>query len=379
MATTQRVQQLIKDNYLDMNQRLEWYDRYRTDKLPITEKVAPSYLADDKTAPVNRLVLTYETEIVNNRVNYLMANPYMIQYSDPEESETVQEQRAKQIADFIKDTDFHHLLMDTAISAGAGGASAIVAYQMEGNKIGLLSCAPWEYSIVQNADQTETIEAVRYWVSKGADDKGNTTYTVHAEYYDTNTVTVFQGQTNTNTAPDLVNCPPLVQVEEYPHFFGQVPLFELANNSELQPSFYKVISLIDAQNRLHSDFVNEMESFRHAYMMLTNYCGDAETAKSLRDARVIAVDDNGDAKFITKDINPEAFKQITEQLDRAIERFSGNLDYSDPEVYGRATNLAISTRVKPLENAAKSLSLQIDCMLNKLLRLFPISGMWCLL
>lgn len=378
MSTAQKVQKIIQENSLIADQRIKWYKRYSTEKLPITDRPAPAYLADDPAAPDNRLVLSYETEIVDNRANYLLSNPLMITYKDEGESEEVEKTRSEILKDFQKSNDFQHLLMETTKLAGSGGASAVVAYLKEnaGGKpeISLLPAWPWQYVIEKNSDQTETVSAVRYWYSSGIDDKGNTTYQAHAEYYDDKKVYYFKGNKTTSTVPAASSWPKLsVDTDahpdgEQPHMFNRVPLFELANNNQLRPSFYKVVSLIDAQNALHSDFTNEMETFRHAYMMLTNYCADDETAKELRTARFISVGDGGDAKYVTKDINPEAFITITDQIDKAIERFSGNLNYSDPEVYGRATNLAISTRVKPLENNAKALSLQMDCMLTEMFK-----------
>jgi SPP1 family phage portal protein len=384
MSTAQKVQKIIQENAPIADLRIKWYKRYSTEKLPITDREPPSYLADDATAPDNRLVLSYETEIVDNRANYLLSNPLMVTYKEEGESEEVQNQRSEIIRDFQKSTDFQHLLIETTKFAGSGGASAVVAYLKDnpagGNpEISLLPAWPWQYVIERNADQTETVSAVRYWYSSGIDDKGNTVYQAHAEYYDKENVYYFKGN-QASSIPSASSWPNLkLNTETYPegkqkHMFNEVPLFELANNNQLRPSFYKVISLIDAQNALHSDFTNEMETFRHAYMMLTNFCGDVDTAKALRDARFISVDDGGDAKYITKEINPEAFITITDQIDKAIERFSGNLNYSDPEVYGRATNLAISTRVKPLENNAKALSLQMDCMLTDMFKV--VAAYW---
>jgi SPP1 family phage portal protein len=91
-------------------------------------------------------------------------------------------------------------------------------------------------------------------------------------------------------------------------------------------------------------------------------------AKDLTNARAIQVGEGGDASFLTKEIKHEAYTAVMTDLAKNIERFSGNLNYSDPEVYGKATNLAISTRVKPLENQAKALWYQVEAMLDDMFK-----------
>ena len=115
-----------------------------------------------------------------------------------------------------------------------------------------------------------------------------------------------------------------------------------------------------------SDFGNEMDTFRHAYMVLKNYRVENEDIDRMKTLRALFVEEDGDIKYLTKDIPTEALNFVISLLKKQIERFSGNLDFSDPEVYGRATNLAISTRIKPLHNRAKTMTLELVVALNEL-------------
>jgi len=371
--TAQIVETMIAGNNSNYTERREWYDRYTTDTLPVTTRPQPVYLAEDKAAPFNKLVNSYDTEIVDNRANYLLANSVVVAYVDQAEGDDAKKKRAEFISDFYRETGFNGLLLEQAKSAGAGGASAVLAYQTAQNTVQLMPVEPWEYIVNRNADMTETESAVRYWYSEGVSEAGKKTWTQKAEYYTATEIFYFTGVPVESTPQGAfvgTLTADLTQGTEGvgKHDFGYVPLVELSNNVMRRPSFYKVISLIDAYNRMNSDMVDEMESFRHAYLLLTNYCADPDVAATLRNARALQVDKDGDAKFITKDIKPEAYNLVIEGLAKNIERFSGNLNYSDPDVYGNATNLAISTRVKPLENQAKALWYQVETMLDDLFK-----------
>ena len=136
-------------------------------------------------------------------------------------------------------------------------------------------------------------------------------------------------------------------VEAKPHPFGAVPLIHFKNNEELQGDFEQIITLIDAYNREQSNTLNDMDQFSDAYLALTNYAAtDKEDIEGMKKRRVLLLDSDGDAKWITKDVNDTWIENFKLRLNKDIHKFSFTPDFAD-ESFG--TNLpGISLRLKLL-------------------------------
>lgn len=140
----------------------------------------------------------------------------------------------------------------------------------------------------------------------------------------------------------------VLKLEEVkPHPFGSVPLIHFKNNKELQGDFEQVISLIDAYNREQSNTLNDMDQFSDAYLALTNYAAtDEEDIENMKKKRVLLLDSDGDAKWVTKDVNDTWIENFKLRLNKDIHKFSFTPDFAD-ESFG--TNLpGISLRLKLL-------------------------------
>lgn len=158
-----------------------------------------------------------------------------------------------------------------------------------------------------------------------------------AEIYDANTKRTF------STGKDKT----LKLVEEVYHPFGAVPLIHFKNNAELQGDFEQVISLIDAYNREQSNTLNDMDEFSDAYLALIGYqASDREDIENMKKSKVLLLDQDGDAKWLIKDINDAWVENMKLRLNKDIHKFSFTPDFSD-ESFG--TNVpGVSLRLKLL-------------------------------
>jgi len=68
----------------------------------------------------------------------------------------------------------------------------------------------------------------------------------------------------------------LSKVSEEEHYFGAVPIAVFKNNEEEVGDFEKVISLIDAYDKMESDSLNDFEYFTDAYLALYGFTADPE-------------------------------------------------------------------------------------------------------
>lgn len=140
----------------------------------------------------------------------------------------------------------------------------------------------------------------------------------------------------------------VLKLEEVkPHPFSAVPLIHFKNNKELQGDFEQVITLIDAYNREQSNTLNDMDQFSDAYLALTNYAAtDEEDIENMKKKRVLLLDSDGDAKWVTKDVNDTWVENFKLRINKDIHKFSFTPDFAD-ESFG--TNLpGISLRLKLL-------------------------------
>lgn len=138
-----------------------------------------------------------------------------------------------------------------------------------------------------------------------------------------------------------------VVVAEEPHYFDGVPLIHFKNNEEMQGDFEQVISLIDAYNAEQSNTLDDMDEFSDAYLALINYqATDKDDIDKMKKNKVLLLDDNGNAKWLIKDVNDGWIENFKLRLNKDIHKFSFTPDFSD-EAFG--TNVpGVSLRLKML-------------------------------
>jgi len=381
-ATIQkRVKDLIQNNTERSTNAQDWYNRYTTDELPINERKTPNYIntSESNIEEDQRLVNAYDSEIVDNRVNYVMANTPIFQYND--ENETEKDFHQELLNNWIKEDGFIAKLKDLTEIAGATGSSSLALHVGEDTDgktmISTKVLKPSEFVLEWSDSKAEVTGALRYWSKKELNSSPDEAETTNSSTTSTTTVyygEFYDGKVMYNLKGDaLLNMAVLNEVED-PIY--NIPIIELKNTGERKPSFYKAISLINAYNGLVSDYTNEMAGLRHAILALTGHVlkaenddeDDTQAAKRLKEIRMLFMEEHGKAEYITKEIQYQATEFILKQLEKNIERFTGHLNYADPDVYGRATNLAIKTRIKPLENKAKALIMELDETLDNLFK-----------
>lgn len=127
--------------------------------------------------------------------------------------------------------------------------------------------------------------------------------------------------------------------EEEPtrHGFTEMPLVEWRNNKLSRGNAQNAVTLMDAYDRLMSDNITEWATFRQAYLLLKGLgLVDEETKGAMQKTGIItSPTDTGEARFITKDVNPEFVKYITEKTWKSIWIVSASID---PEALGSLTS-----------------------------------------
>jgi len=148
-------------------------------------------------------------------------------------------------------------------------------------------------------------------------------------------------------------------VGQMPHMMGGLPMIQFKNNSELSPDCDEsVLSLIDAYDICVSDSVNEIDGLAQAYLVLVNMVlgnnseESKKTLEQMKQAGVIQVGDNGQAFFITKNINDTFFENILNRLEQNIYTFASSVNMNDDNFANNSSGVAMKYKLLALETVS---------------------------
>ena len=144
----------------------------------------------------------------------------------------------------------------------------------------------------------------------------------------------------------------LTPMEPEPHYFGMVPVAIFENNEDQTGDFEKVISLIDAYDKMESDTLNDQEYFTDAYLALYGYTADGEDIAKMKENRVLLLDEGTQAEWLIKSGNDTISENIKNRLDKDIHKFSKCPNLADQEFASNASGVAIKFKTLGTENLA---------------------------
>lgn len=136
------------------------------------------------------------------------------------------------------------------------------------------------------------------------------------------------------------------------HAFGCVPFVEYKNNDDMTGDFEGVMSLIDAYDKLVSDDLNDFEYFCDAYLALYGYTADAEDIKAMKENRVLLMDLNSKAEWLTKQGDSSGVEQEKDRIERDIHKFSKTPNTKDQSFSSNTSGVAMKYKLLGTENLA---------------------------
>jgi SPP1 family phage portal protein len=142
----------------------------------------------------------------------------------------------------------------------------------------------------------------------------------------------------------------LTQLAAGPHGFDQVPLIVYENNEDRIGDFSCVQALIDAYDVLMSDSMNEFDRFAYAYLVMKGFTISEDDLEDLRHKRVLSLIGEKDMiEFLTKDINHEFIKFMSEWVRGEIHRQSGIPNLDDYKFGGNASGETLNKWIYLME------------------------------
>lgn len=291
----------------------------------------------DPTKPNNKLVNNFYGQIVDDILGYFLGIPVIIQHNFDDD---IQEQ----LDIIFNENDKDDLLMEIGKEMSIKGKSALLVYQDENSRTRLVQIPAEEVIFIyDNSKPDELIYAIRVYELEQVQSSGEVKRIRYAEVYDRHTITYYienEGEyVLDNGRPNPV-----------PHIFEDVPIVPFVNNKEEMGDFEKIITLVNDYDRVISDASNEQEAFRNAYLVLINMIADKELIERLKQEGILALDEDGDARFLTKNIQTDALENHLNRLEENIYRFAQVPNLSDEKFAHNLSGVAIKFKLFSLEN-----------------------------
>lgn len=327
------------DRYIAINGGVPIFDR------------EPHY---EEEKPINnRINNDFVGEIVDFKVGYFSGQPVSYGYSAGEEAEDVTggeeaaEKARKTVTDFVTRNNMYGVDMETTKNATIYGYSGRLFYiDTEGNER-VMPVHGFETIILSKTDISEPQYAIRYYEVTDIND----VKTWNVEFYDNEKIYTYEGMLSD-----------LKPVSEEIHGFDYCPLQGIANNKECMGDAEKVLSDIDAYDKVLSDNVNDLEAFAHAYMIFEGLRIDDKTIKEGQKSGAFVFPasgtQQGKAYYLTKNINDAFTEHNLQRLEDNIYRFSRTPNLNDA-AFGTASGVSLRFKLHGLETKCGAFQAQV--------------------
>ena len=153
-------------------------------------------------------------------------------------------------------------------------------------------------------------------------------------------------------------------LREEPHYFGQCPVTVFKLNEEEESIFNQIMSLQDAYNQMLSDEIDSMDNFNNAYLVLKGVTADEEQLAEMKANRVLIMDTDASADFLTKDIKDTQIINTLQNYNDQIYKISGCPDFTSDKLLAQS-GIALRYKLVGFENKAANIE---QCMRKALQR-----------
>ena len=321
--------------------QLEKYRDYYNGDQEILDKYV-----SDSTKPNNKLVCNYCYDIVQNYCGYMSGIP--ISYSSNEDITDLME--------ILKYNDYHKKDNQMLKNALIYGVSYEVNYLDEMAQQRFTTLKSEEIIPIYSNDlQQNLIAVIRLYSANDLDD-------VNKNYID-----IYTDKLINHYETDM-SYSSLKLLDSEPHYYGMVPINVMELNDERKSIFDRIINLQDAYNKLISANVDDYEIFVDCYMILKGLTADTEDLKEMKRERVLLLDEDSDAEFLTKDSDSNRVQTLLLTLNDQIQKIAKAPDFND-EKFMAQSGEAIKYKMVGMENNAANIESNMKEALQKRLEL----------
>ena len=332
--TQEVISRIIDTHKANCLPRLMQLEQYYENKNNILNR----YMAD-KTKPNNKIANAYPSYITDTLVGYFIGEPITYNCEDKELLEGL-----NNLLEYNDEADENSELAKDASIYG-------VAYELlymsdEDNMLRFKRLDPKEIIPIYDKNIEENLLCViRYYTDFNYFENKN--YMI-VEIIDANQITRYKVGEGGLYAQ--VSNSHFELLEQYPHYFGMVPVAIYENNESMTGDFEKVISLIDAYDKMESDSLNDFEYFTDCYLALYGFTADSKDIQEMKEKRVLLMDEGTSAEWLVKNTNDQNIENMKIRLDADIHKFSKCPNLADKEFSSNASGVAIKFKLLGTEN-----------------------------
>ena len=340
--TTERLGKILADFQTRELPKLNKYYNYYSGKQAITQKVA-----SDTGKPCNIVVVNYCYNIVMNYLGYMTG--IEIGYDN--------DGRFDEIIDVLKYNDVKAEDSEFLRNALIFGRAFEINYIDEDGKQRFRTLDPREcIPVYDDTLSNELMYVVRFYSESPVNEQ--------SEQY---RVEVYS-DTDVKTYRSTMGFSSFALMDEQPHFFDQCPVTVFSLNKEEVSIFDKVMSLQDAYNELLSSEVDDFAAFADAYLVLKGISADEEDLKSMKEHRVLMMDADADAQYLTKSIGDTQIQNMLQNVNDQIHKISASPDFNDDKFMAQS-GIAMRYKLVGFENAASAIESNMKKALQRRLEL----------
>lgn len=340
----------------------------------------------DKNKPNNKVVNDFFGQVIDNTVGYFLGNPIILNYTEPTPEKPrvdtdpvdvgvdMSSMEDTAVQDYLDElgveNDKDDLFIEWGKEAMIKGLSHILVYQDEESATRFMRISPEDLIIVYENSATKKAKYKIRLYDIDTEDTGVTTH--YAEVYSATKMELFKCTDSTDVGGAGREFCSYAFVEEKPHIYGRIPIVTMYNNEEQMSDLEKIESLVADYDKVLSDVSNEFEAFRNAYLMLKNMTAGKDGINKLKDEGIIEVMENGDVKFVTKQIQTEALENHLNRLEKSIYTFSQVPNLSDENFAGNLSGVAIRFKLFGLETKCIIKERKMEKAIRELVRVLTV-------
>ena len=303
----------------------EWHNPLMADGIPIYARQKATYSDPNIRVGYNNFQVIQRT-----KAGYL-AGDIQRTYSD-----NIPDEVKEKYSEFDNLNHFKSFLKKLMFSCSGWGNTYSLCYLDEANNVRIKQVQSWQAK-VEYDDNGEPLKGYVYYP---IDER------MHVWEYD--------GVYVTEWIASKSGASYVLLTEPKEHGFKGIPLIEWCNNDNKQGNSELAVPLMDAYDRLISDNITESATFRAAYLLLKNMGNlDDKVKAQMAKTGVFSGGSDAEAKFLTKDINPEFIKFVMSETWAGIWVVSSSVDPKALASLTNATAFQISQMYRNMEEDCK--------------------------
>ena len=316
------------------------------------------------TLPNNRIAYNRYAKLVDQKVNYLLAQPFEV---------TTDDETYGVLLDSVFDKTFRRRLKHVGVDALNGGIAYLHPY-VTAEGLHFKRFPPSQILPFWADEEHERLDAFLR-IYDVATYEGKQPKIVHkVDYYTSNGVQYFIWE-NDQLRPDVERTNgAYLSIDDQPMNWERVPLIAFKYNEEELPLIRRVKGLQDALNTLISNFADVMcEDVRNTILVIKNYDGTdlSEFRRNLAVYGAVKVRTRegveGGVETLTIEVNSQNYEVIVKLLEKAIIDCGNGFDARDDRMGNNPNQMNISSIYSDIDIDTNNIEMEFQASLEQLM------------